>query len=192
ITGSVMNARLPDRFSLPEHATNGAVLGVIESRNTAKDRLDYTITAGNTGGTFVIDNLGTLSVVNNSLLDYVTLGTSSQFPPQFELFVNLMDETDPLSSETNRRVVVAGLYVPSPQLMIQQSQSLAVLAGSNVSFSVLANRAAPFDSPPFLYQWFFGGSSLPGEVDATLGLTNVQSTDSGGYWATVSSSVGSV
>jgi hypothetical protein len=107
ISGSAANARVPTRFTLPENVTNGTVVGVIPAQNPAGDPLNFTITAGNTGGTFSIDASGTLTVADSTLLDYEALARPTQFPVQFELFVDITNPEDSQQTELNRRVVVA-------------------------------------------------------------------------------------
>ena len=185
ITGSVVNARLPDRFSLPEHSTNGTVVGVVAAGSN-QDPLIYSIVSGNTGNTFTIDDSGTLRVGNNSLLSYVTLGGNSQLPVQFELFADITDTLHPSLSETNRRVVVAITFSPVPPIISGQPQNVTAPAGTDATFSLLADG-----QPPLSYQWLFDGMPIPDEASSILTLTNVQSTSAGQYQAVVSSLYGS-
>ena len=87
------------------------VVGIISARYSGGDPVTYSIVSGNTANTFALDNWGILTVTNNSLLDYATLASQTQLTVQFELFVNLLDQSNPSLSETNRRVVVAILPV---------------------------------------------------------------------------------
>jgi hypothetical protein len=107
ITGSVANARLPNRFVIPEHAPDGTVVGLLPAANPNHDPPIYTITAGNTYDMFALDNSGTLFVSNSAALDYQTLARDTQLPAQFELFVDIVDAANSALTETNRRVVVA-------------------------------------------------------------------------------------
>lgn len=192
VTGAVANARLPDRFEVAQHATNGTSVGLIKPVITTGDPLVFEITGGNLNGTFALDGSGRLSVANDSGLDYVTLGKNTQLPVQFELFVDIIDAAEASLSETNRRVVVAVLYVPTPPVITQQPRSQSMEAGREVAFNVVADHAAPFDTPAFLYQWFFNGKLLPGANTESLTLSNVQANASGDFWVTVSTSVGSI
>ncbi len=57
--------------------------------------------------------------------------------------------------------------------------------GGDVSFRIEASGALPL-----AYQWRFNGVAIPNATDATLVLTNVQSTDAGGYKVVVTNSFG--
>ena len=130
ITGQVANARLPNRFAIPENAPNGTLVGVVPSLAPATDIFTYSISSGNRGDTFAIDSSGTLTVANNSLLDYETLATNtSHSPVQFELFVNIMDTLQPLFNETNRRVLVAVTNVKKPPVIAGSVWSGGASAG---------------------------------------------------------------
>ena len=65
-------------------------------------------------------------------------------------------------------------------LITNQPLSQTVVEGSAVTFSVGAEGAGPFT-----YQWQRDGSSLLGETNTTLMLTNVQAGHAGGYRAVV-------
>ncbi len=121
VSGRVDQARLPDRFSVPEHAPVGTVIGTIAPR-TNTDPTAYLIVSGNTGGTFAIDTNGTITVANNAWLDYNRLATNTMLAVQFELFVNLTNLIDTALSESNRRVVIA----------VQDINEAPVVPGFNV------------------------------------------------------------
>jgi hypothetical protein len=61
-----------------------------------------------------------------------------------------------------------------------------VLAGSS---AVLTANAAGL--PPPTYQWFHNGAAFPGATTATLSLTNVTTSASGGYYVVVTNAYGS-
>lgn len=127
ITGRVANARLPNRFSIPEYALNGTAVGVVSAQAPDTDKFTYSIISGNRGNTFAIDNTGTLTVANNALLDYEILATNtSRSPVQFELFLNILDDLHPLLNETNRRVLVAVTNVNEPPIVTGFVSSNAV------------------------------------------------------------------
>lgn len=117
ISGSVAGARQPTRLSVAERAPNSTIVGNVPANNPNSSPLVYTITGGNTGGTFSISNSGVLQVANNVLLDYQALAANpALYAAQFELFVNITNVNNGSLSETNRRVVVSvqQLYAPVP------------------------------------------------------------------------------
>lgn len=158
ITGQVANARLPTRFAIPEHAPNGTVVGVVPARAPATDTLTYSITSGNRGDTFAIGNSGILTVVNNALVDYQTLATNiSHAPVQFELFVNILDNLQPLFNETNRRVLVAITPIGEPPVITGFVSSNALPEG-------------------FFGGWVFGFGAIPGTYLGGLGIVEGSSS----------------
>ena len=77
IAFSNVNDNAPDilggqTFSASESAVNGTMLGTVtfSDADLPADSLSASITAGNVGGMFAIDNSGTLTVANNAQLDY--------------------------------------------------------------------------------------------------------------------------
>jgi alpha-tubulin suppressor-like RCC1 family protein len=79
----------------------------------------------------------------------------------------------------------AVLTVVSPPLILQQSASQTVRAGSDLTFS-----ATFLGSPVLVYQWRFNGTDIPGATRNFLSLTNVQSGMSGSYVLQVTNSYG--
>ena len=76
-----------------------------------------------------------------------------------------------------------------PPWIIQQPTNQIVPLGSNATFSVSAGGSS------LGYQWFFSqgkvSNSIPGAVDSSLTLTNVQLTDAGDYSVVVTNLTGS-
>jgi hypothetical protein len=68
-----------------------------------------------------------------------------------------------------------------------QPQNLTVTQSQNASFSVVATGSAPLG-----YQWNLNGTALSDATNATLSLTNVQTTDAGSYQVVVTNIVGSI
>jgi pectate lyase len=106
-----------------------------------------------------VANAGSYSVVVNNIADFVTSSNAI-------LTVN----TNPVAPVFN-----------------SQPASLVVLAGSTVSFTVVAAGTAPIS-----YQWNKNSAPIPGATSSTLNLPNVQTADDGSYTVTASNSVGSV
>jgi purine nucleoside phosphorylase len=91
---------------------------------------------------------------------------------------------NPVGSITSQ---VATLTVLVPAGITTQPQNLTVTQGQSASFSVVASG-----SPPFGYQWNFNGASLSSATNASLTLTNAQTTDAGSYTVVVNNPVGSI
>jgi hypothetical protein len=69
---------------------------------------------------------------------------------------------------------VATLTVNIPPAITTQTQNLTATQGQNASLSVVASGTAPFT-----YQWSVNGALLSGATNATLVLTDVQTTGAG-------------
>jgi hypothetical protein len=74
----------------------------------------------------------------------------------------------------------------SPSI-VTQPQSQSIIAGNNVTFTVVANGVAPLG-----YQWRFEGNPIPGATSPTLALTNVQPSQSGDYSVVIFNTAGSI
>jgi alpha-tubulin suppressor-like RCC1 family protein len=68
----------------------------------------------------------------------------------------------------------------------QQPLNQTAYSGVTAAFNAIL-----LGTPPLSYQWQFNGTSIPGATNASLNLTNVQSTNSGAYSVVVSNSLGS-
>ncbi len=82
---------------------------------------------------------------------------------------------------------VATLTVLVPPAIQTQPNNQTVRQDQNASFSVAASGSAPFS-----YQWKFNGTNVSGATDASLTLTNVQTSQSGDYTVVVTNPAGSV
>jgi len=81
----------------------------------------------------------------------------------------------------------ATLTVYAPPSLLTQPLSQTVGVGSNLTLTVTANGTAPI-----AYQWWKDGNLVTNQTNASLNLTNVQTTDSGGYSVVLTNSLGSV
>ena len=124
ITGSIANARLPNRFAIAENTPDGTLVGVVPASIPNGDPLTYNITSGNTGNIFALDNSGNLTVAVNTLLDYEALARNTQLAVQFQMFVDIVDTLNPALTETNRRVLVAITNVNEPPTLTGFSSSV--------------------------------------------------------------------
>ena len=81
---------------------------------------------------------------------------------------------------------VATLTLIVPPTITSQPQSQAVAAGQSALFSVGASGAETS------YQWKFNSTAVSGATNASLNLTNVQTTNAGSYTVVVTNSAGSI
>ena len=72
-----------------------------------------------------------------------------------------------------------------PPTITSQPGNVAIYAGSNATFTVVATGTAPLS-----YQWFFNSSPLTGRTSPTLALTNVQPAEAGTYSVTITNLYG--
>ncbi len=77
--------------------------------------------------------------------------------------------------------------VGASPIVVAAPQDATTLCGEGASFSVAADG-----TPPFSYQWQFNGTPIIGATRTTLVLTNVNSTQAGGYAAVITNSYGSI
>jgi cytochrome c oxidase assembly protein Cox11 len=82
---------------------------------------------------------------------------------------------------------VAQLTVDVPPSITSQPTNRTVIAGSNVSFIVIASGI-----PTPSCQWQFSGTNLPGATSTALQLNNVQPSQAGAYLAILTNVAGSV
>lgn len=74
-----------------------------------------------------------------------------------------------------------------PPVISTQPRSQSVVAGSTVTFSVVASGAGTLS-----YQWLRNGAAIPGATASSLALANVQPADAGTYSVRVSNANGAV
>ena len=88
----------------------------------------------------------------------------------------------------NSNTVYESVNLSLSPAILTQPQSVRVLAGSTVTFSVLADGNAPL-----AYQWFFNQTnSLTGATNATLSIPGVSLANVGSYNVIVTNAFGSV
>jgi hypothetical protein len=78
------------------------------------------------------------------------------------------------------------LSFQSPPVILSEPQDRVVLAGSTVTFSVVAGG-----SPPLRYSWFKDGGALGGQTNSSLVLNAVQAANQGGYSVIITNGFGS-
>jgi hypothetical protein len=77
--------------------------------------------------------------------------------------------------------------VGASPIVITTPQDAVTICGEGARFSVSADG-----TPPFAYQWQFNGTPIPGATRTTLVLTNVNSSQAGGYTAVITNNFGSI
>ena len=82
-------------------------------------------------------------------------------------------------------LVIGGLS--SPYFVSQPVNDLARDVGESVSFSAAAGGTPPLD-----YQWWFNDTAIPGETNAILAISGLQTTHAGSYSVVVTNGFGSV
>jgi autotransporter-associated beta strand protein len=174
ITGTVANARLPDRFVISERSPAGTVVGTIPANNPNHDPLVYTITGGNLGNTFAIDSSGTLSVTNNSLLNYELLAgfLDSQFPVEFQMFADIINPVHPALTETGRRIVVVVTNVFEPPTLTGFTASVSEHSPPGTLVGVVLGNDTDFYSV-LTYSIVDGNSNNVFNIDSQTGLITV-------------------
>lgn len=172
ITGLVSNGRLPSRFSLSEHPTNGTPLGVVSPLQTNTHPHQFAIISGNKGDTFAIDGSGALVVLENGLLDYGGLLKGSPYRVQFELFVDILDSVDASLNEHNRRVVVTVTPAPTAAVVAQPLR--------------LGSPGLLSDGTVVVHAQYADGSSVPADA---LARFEAQVSENLRDWNTLSNSL---
>jgi uncharacterized protein YjbI with pentapeptide repeats len=83
---------------------------------------------------------------------------------------------------------VAALTVVFPPTITNEPVSVTNVAGTTISFSVLAGGTSPLK-----YQWCFNSTNLlVNATNSALSITNVQATDVGNYSVVITNTVGSI
>ncbi len=92
--------------------------------------------------------------------------------------------TNPAGSLVSNAATLTILAAP---VIATPPQSISVIIGSNVTFSVVASGAAPLS-----YQWQLGGVAISGATTASYTISNVQVGAAGSYAVVVTNTIGSV
>ncbi|HWW00775.1 MAG TPA: LamG-like jellyroll fold domain-containing protein [Candidatus Acidoferrum sp.] len=166
VAGWVAGARLPTRLSILEHSPNGTLVGTVPA-STTTNLLAYAILSGNTGNTFSVDTNGVVQVADNTLLDYVRLGTNTMLPVEFELLVNITNLDDATQTELGRRVVVAVLKQAANYPIAVTGFNAGVIAPYYATPA--APQATGFDIPNN-YSFYETGLSGNAQVGGTGGM----------------------
>jgi len=82
----------------------------------------------------------------------------------------------------------ASLIVQFPPIITGQPQPTTTIRDQGATFSVTVGGG----TPPFSYQWRFGGVNIIGATNSVLVLTNVQASDAGNYSVRVFNTAGAI
>jgi autotransporter-associated beta strand protein len=119
--------------------------------------------AGNAdyGGTLIVTNLGGTPVSGDSF----RLFNAASYSGNFSSFIlpQLSGLGWNTSSLTNGILMVGPT---APQILADIPSSVTLVAGQTYTYSIGVNATAPYS-----YQWFTGGTAIPGETGSTLTLT---------------------
>jgi hypothetical protein len=110
-----------------------------------------------------------------------TEGTGNYF------FNGVVDEVAVYDRALSLEEIDAHYYFvsPAPPMIVQDIQGVTAFEGARVTVPVVA-----VGSPPLRYQWFFFGSPLPTQTNATLVLPSATTAQSGSYYVEVSNDLG--
>lgn len=163
--------------------TNGHIMGTVTIAGSGAwaDHATVSIT-GPASRSMYVDGTGFYAFIDLPPGNYTVTASKSGFP----------------NSAANVNVaigVVTGnmyeqnfaLSTNGPPLITGQPQSLTVAQGSNATFGVSLNG-----TPPFGYQWRFGGADIGGATQSSFTRNNAQPGDAGGYSVVVTNTFGSV
>ena len=167
-----------------------AVLSVVIAPSIAEQPQDLTVTNGQTAVFFVVA-LGSSPLAlqwhrdDQPLPEATgpTLILSNVQPGQAGSYSAIV--SNPYGTVSSR---AAQLIIVQPPTITGQPQNQMALVGETMIFSVVANG-----SPPLDYQWFFNETNpLVGATNTTLLLSDVQTSQSGGYSVVVRNAYGQV
>ena len=131
-----------------------------------------------TGTNYILatDLSGTLTLTqvptNNAALP---LGTNV-------VVITVADASGNASYSTNQIIV----QDQTPPVIVLQPQSQTATVGASAGFSVAAVACTPLT-----FQWYFENTALAAQTNSTLGLSNLNTSAAGNYFAVVSASGGS-
>ena len=133
-TGDIATTMAIEGFTINENSANSTVVGsVIATDPDIADTLTYSITGGNTGSAFAIDNNGQITVNNNAALDFETT-------PIFNLAIQVDDsnggtDTDTVTIQLNN-INDAPVNTVPPAQVTSEDTVLVFSTGNGNSISV--------------------------------------------------------
>jgi autotransporter-associated beta strand protein len=170
VTGTVSGGVAADQFTIAENSANSTSVGTVAARAShGAGTLVFSISSGNTGGSFVIDSAtGAITVANNSLLDFEALSTRWDDPASFELFVSITDNLG-IASEAIRTIVTVSDVNESPVFPPPAAMTIA----ENLSAGTQITRVSASDLDRSDYVTFSiiaGNTGGAFAIDAATGV----------------------
>ncbi|MDD5139086.1 MAG: FG-GAP-like repeat-containing protein [Verrucomicrobiales bacterium] len=111
--------------------------------------------------------------------------TIGRFAPAYNNYLNGAVDDVRIYSRALSTNEIQQLYT-APPVITSQPANLLVTVGDNATFSITAMGTDPLN-----YQWNFKGLPIDGATNASLTLSNVQVSDAGTYFVTVTNLYGS-
>jgi hypothetical protein len=116
----------PGSFAVSENAVNATPVGIVPvTQPDANDTYTYSITGGDPGGAFAIDNSGNITVADGSQLYY-----SNQ--PTYTLSVQVADDDGNLDTATINVDLVLGLVQPEIEEEVEEEVEVETDSGDDL------------------------------------------------------------
>ncbi len=163
----------------------GSTTAMELNKSTGTNAAVMGLTSVSYGGTLTITNLGGALAAGDSFKLFDAASYSGSFAAIVPAVPGdgLLWDTSTLASDGTLRVVTAcGVSI------LSQPVGRAAVAGSTVSFSVMAHTTTGVTN----YQWQFTGSPIPGTTNKLFVLNSVQATNFGAYAVVVGNGLCSI
>jgi YVTN family beta-propeller protein len=160
VTATVSVGSIPENVAL---SSDGSFAYVTDDGSNTVSRIqtsDNTVTATTSVGAYPV---------------YVAISPDDTFA----YVTNLGDNT------VSRIGTLAAPLPGAAPAIATQPQSQSVPAGGSVTIAVAASGSTPLS-----YQWYFGGTPIPGATSASYAISSAQSENAGSYTCTVTNAVG--
>ena len=163
--------------------TNGHIMGTVTIGGTGAwaDHATVNLT-GPTSRSQYVDGTGFYAFIDLPPGNYTVTASKTGFPNSA---ANVNVALGAVTGNMYEQNFVLSTNGP-PNISVPP-QNLTVAQGSNATFNVSLNG-----TPPFSYQWRFGGADLDGATQSSYTRNNAQPPDAGDYSVVVTNSLGSV